>query len=414
MKRFFLIVLAVLAVASCSKDSGKGNVVEEEGYDNTRAYIEMTGNFSKLSVANSDLAFSVFAALNEYVGENETPVLLSPVSLSFALGMLNNGAANETRDALMSVLGGDCADIDEMNGFYHTLASQLTTLDKTTTLKIANSQWSIPEFELLPEYSNAVFNYFDADLYTLNFSTAVSDINNWCSDKTDGLIKDFYSDGEINDDIKTILLDALYFKGAWKDEFDKDDTYEDTFTNYDGSESTVSYMSRTLSSTGVKTAENYKAFSFSFGNGAFSLQILLPNEGVSLSDCISSLNTDEWLDWKYYSEREVLLPKFSVEYKGYLDDVLGTLGLESALDGGDYSNMSSVTFDNIVRVKQATKFSIDEEGAEAAAVTSDELWVTSPGEPQEPEMFYVTRPFLYIVKENSSNTILFIGRITKL
>ncbi|MCD8206761.1 MAG: hypothetical protein LUD72_02375 [Bacteroidales bacterium] len=86
----------------------------------------------------------------------------------------------------------------------------------------------------------------------------------------------------------------------------------------------------------------------------------------------------------------------------------------TTLDGGDYSNMSSVTFDNVVRVKQATKFSIDEEGAEATAVTDGELLVTSPGEPQESERFYVTRPFLYILKENSSNTILFIGRITKL
>ncbi len=415
MKKCVFVLLAALAVVSCSKDSGSGS---GDDSSNTRAYINMTGNFEELSVVNAELAFSVFGALNEYVGENETPVLLSPVSLSFALGMLNNGAANETRDAFISVLGGGCADIDEMNDYYQTLASQLTTLDKTTKLKIANSQWSSNSFELLPDYSDAVSNYFNADLYMLNPSTAVSDINNWCSDKTEGLINNFYSDGEITETTKTILLNALYFNGVWSSKFNKNDTHNDTFTSYDGKTAQTQYMNKTAYASCYE-AEKYSALTLFFGNKAFCMQIVLPKTDVSLSDCIASLNADEWLDWYdkgYFMDYDVLLPKFSVEYKGYLEDVLAQLGMVDAIYSGDYSNMSSDDeFSGLnLKVKQATKFSIDEEGVEAAAVTSGELLATDPGDPSETGEFHVTRPFLYLIKENSSNTILFIGRITRL
>ncbi len=411
MKKSVLMLFVLLSFFSCSNESdgGESDGFGVKGDDNPRQYINMVGNYGELSVANSDFAFDLFVALNEDVGDNGTALLLSPISASFALGMLNNGAANGARDDLMSVLSGGSADISEMNEYYRTLMFEMPTLDNTATLKIANSQWTVPSLSLLSDYSSTISCYFDAELNTLDIATAVSDINNWCGENTDGLINDFYSD--IDPDVQTILLNAIYFKGVWTNKFDKKKTGDGQFTNYNGSESTVSYMTANITALGHEE-ENYCVLSLPFGNNAFSMQILLPDNGVSLSECIRSLDTGSWLEWENseYKEFDILLPKFSVEYKSSLVSVLEGLGLASLFEGSDFSNMSSDDI-YIDEISQATIFTIDEDGVEAAAVTGSGMEGSAGYEKGE---FHVTHPFLYIIKENSTNTILFIGRVTEL
>ncbi|MCD8206722.1 MAG: serpin family protein [Bacteroidales bacterium] len=363
-----------------------------------------------MSAANADFAFKLFAAMNKTEGDNGTSLLLSPISAAFALAMLNNGAANKTREELMSLLCGDVADINEMNDYYRTLLSELPNLDKTAILKIANSQWTIPEFKLLAEYSNILSNSFNAEMNTLDFSTAVSDINDWCNRNTNGLIPKLFE--EISSEIQSILINAVYFKGVWEEKFIKRRTREGEFTNYDGSKSTASYMRAKMNAFGHK-GKGYSVLKLPFGDETFCMQILLPDEGVSLSDCIASLDTKSWLGWErgWDSEFDIMLPKFSVEYSGSLVGALRQLGLESAFDCGvsDFTNMSVAKF-FVGEIHQTSVFSINEDGAEGAAVSDCMVLGCMPRESKE---FHVTRPFLYIVRENSSNTILFIGRITK-
>ncbi len=409
-KRFLIMSLVALVFVACSDED-----VALNSSDNPRKSIDMTSSFEELSKSTSDFAFDMFSTMSETIGEGDTPLLLSPMSASFVLGMMGNGAAGTTREETMSALGWKNKDISEMNNYYHTLISELPSLDKTSTIKIANSQWTNPSYSLLSDYSQTIKDCFSAELETLNLSSAVNDINNWCKENTEGLISDFFSQGEISSATQTILLNALYFKGEWKDKFDKNKTHSGEFANYDGTTSTVSYMSGTHTTT-IYEGDSYSVLTLDFGNEAYSMQILLPNEDVSLSECVASLNTTTWLGWTTDYSRvmaydvDVLLPKFSVNYKRELTDIFENMGIKSAFNAGDFSNMSesSIALNDI---KQATVFSIDEDGAKAASATGNGSIVANPMEQRE---FHVTRPFIYTLVENSSHTILFIGRITKL
>ncbi len=407
MKKVFAL-MAVVAIVGCSKTNSN-----DESIDNTYKPIDMTSaSYKGLSSSTADFAFNLFHAVNSEIGENGENVIISPMSAAFALGMTANGATDATLDELLSVLGADEIGIDGMNDYFHTLVTELPKLDKTATLKIANSLWTKPSFTLLPTFTSALTGYFDAETNELDVSTAVSDINSWCSRNTDGLISNFYSDGDITEDTEQILLNALYFDGKWVYKFDKDNTQAGTFTNYDGSEATVSYMHNEINSR-YYAGDNYSVITLYFGNSAYYMQIVLPDEGVTVSECAESISREDWAHWAAadWAELDVKLPKFSVNYKKSLKSSLESMGLETTFGSGEFYNMSESNT-RIDDIKQETVFSIDENGAEAAAVTGEE-YATSPGWTETGE-FHVTRPFIYLVTEKSSETILFIGRVTKL
>ncbi len=413
MKKFLIILSIAAALASCSKNSG-----DDVTSDNSRKSVSMTGTFRSLAETGADLAFKLFAeacSLADDDGGAADPLVISPLSLGISLGMLADGADGQTLDDILAATGADSPN--DLNEYFQTLVTQLPALDKTTILKSANSLWTNESCPVLDSYSASLSQWYGAETKTLDYDTAVSDINSWCGDKTDGLIDDLYSEGDIDENIRLILLNALYFKGVWSDKFDPDLTADDTFHNYDGSESTVPFMHSADYNAICYECDSYAVLTTFFGNLAYRMQILLPNEGVSLDDCIDSLSYSVWDEWRSHGDSmslDVKIPKFTVKYKGSLLDALSEIGLGSLFDleTANFGNMSDTGL-CVSDIKQETYFSIDEDGAKAATVTSSEASNTDPG-PRESGEFHVDRPFLYLVYEFSSNTILFIGRVTSL
>ncbi len=406
MKKTILILAATAALAACDKDSG-----DTPTDDNPLKTIEMTESYTNLSEGNAVFAFSLLKALYETDGEEEEFTSVSPLSAAFALSMIANGASESTLDELLAMLGADENGLDDLNSYCNTLISELPGLDKTTTIKLANSLWYKPSFPILQTFVSVLDEYYEAESYEIDTENFLNDVNDWCSDKTEGLIKNFYSTEDDIEDLLVLVLNAVYFNGAWEHEFDTANTKQGDFTNYDGTISNVAFMHRKANERYYK-GSNYTAASLYFGNEAYCMQIALPNDDSTLSECIETIDREEWGKWieAYRTGIDIKFPKFSKTYKSSLKQTLTQMG-HGEIFGGNYSNLSA-TDCSFSDVRQETVFSVDEKGATASVITSGEGYETSVD--IDYEAFYVDRPFIYLVTETSSDSILIIGYVTVL
>ena len=353
--------------------------------------------------------------LAEKNGE-EPKIFLSPVSASYALSMAANGADGTTLRELTDALGFSGFSIDEINAYNQKLVKELVQQDNTTILSMANSLWMFDDFQVLDSYSEALNTNYDAEVRQQERMGAMEAINNWCSAKTNGCISDFLK--KEPDDALVMLLNALYFKGLWVSPFDKADTRTEAFTNEGGSISQVSMMRQ---ENRYQFAQNdmYAVVRLPYGNGAFGLQVLLPQEGVELSQCIAALDGTNWKmaqEAFAWEQVDVKLPKFTIkDCQNSLKEVLQAMGVQEAfLNIANFSKMAEKEL-KISSIAQSIYFSLDEEGTEAAAVTgigTDSALL--PSRPDGVYEFYVNRPFLFLLTEKSTGSVLFMGKVTKL
>ncbi len=237
-------------------------------------------------------------------------------------------------------------------------------------------------------------------------------INNWVDEKTNQKIDKIVDN--ISSDDRMFLINAIYFKGAWKAEFDKNDTEDKTFYLSDGSTKSVATM-KIENDFAVYFEQNYSAIELPYGQGNYSMVVLLPNDDSSLPELINQLNSAEWnnlmLSIGEPSGWNLELPKFKFEYENELNNELADLGLGIAFsDLADFTGINKDGNLAISRVKHKTFIEVNEEGTEAAAVTSVTMGVTSAG----PGMndFAIDHPFLFAIKEKYTNAILFLGTVS--
>jgi serpin B len=283
------------------------------------------------------------------------------------------------------------------------------TVDERVIMEIANSVWVEDRLTVKQDFINALINYFDAE--TRNFSVSdpeIKDIiNQWIEDHTNGLIKEMID--EIPADIAMILINAIYFNGKWRYKFDEKDTEEKTFYLEDGSTVDVEMMSN---ETTYKTyfGEDMVMVELPYGQGNFVMDVLLPNEGNTTADIISAMNPGNWNDWisnLYEKEIQLYMPRFKYGYKKELKDILSDMGMGIAFTGAaDFSNISEQDL-FISKVLHQTFIENNEEGTEAAAVTVVMMELTSA--PAGPFTINLNRPFVYVIRETSTNTIVFMG-----
>ena len=414
-KKLFLGMAALSLLAACQNDDlpGGGNEYEP---------IVMTKTETELASQGADFAFRFFRAVDKSLQENgglpqeerDEPLFVSPLSASFALSMLANGADGETLQELTDALGFSGYSMEEVNAYYKKLAEELPKQDKQSRLALANSLWLDAQFDALATYKGVLTDNYDAEVRQVDMATAVDDINNWCSQKTNGLIPKILKENEAG--LSMLLLNALYFKGEWDEPFDEEDTREDVFTNADGTESRAAFMNK---EDWLRYVQNdlFGMVSLPYGNGAFSLQVLLPHEGVALADCMEALNGDAWADLLNelsFMEVDLKLPKLKTDR--ILDDLrpaLEAMGVKKAFaEGTDFSKLSGQSL-FISLVRQAVSFNMDEKGTEAAAVTA--VGGVSAAPPPSPVIdFHVQRPFLLVLTEKSTGCVLFIGKVVKM
>ena len=413
MKKIMFVCAAALGMlAACQSDDGTNNKVPKEYQP-----IELTEVQTRMASESTDFAFRFFRVANEVLGkepQNRDKLILSPLSASYALSMLANGTGGTTLTELTDALGFSGFTLDEINTYNRKLVKELGQQDNTTILSTANSLWMLDDFQVLDSYRATLTQAYDAEVRREERDKAKDAINAWCSDKTNGCIPEFLKDdpsGEV------MLLNALYFKGIWTDPFREESTRTEQFTNEDGSHSKVDMMNREDS---YRFAQNdlCAIVRLPYGNGAFALQVVLPQEGVELAQCIEALDGASWkalqesMTWE---DVNLKLPKFAIEdYRNSLMDVLKAMGVHEAFSNlADFSKLAERAL-AVSAVDQSIYFKLDEEGTEAAAVTGVIASTDIGPNPNGVYEFHVDRPFLFLLTEKSTGSILFMGKVTRL
>jgi serpin B len=368
----------------------------------------------KVVSANNAFGFNLFSKINDATPESEN-IILSPLSASMALGMTMNGANGATRTAMENTLEVDGLTVEEINESYKMLVGALTTVDPKVTIEIPNSIWYKNSFTILEDFIKVNQDYFNAEVSPLDFydPSSVDIINNWVAESTHDKIKTILD--AIDADAVMFLINAVYFNGTWKFEFDEQFTEPATFYLSDGTTKQVEMMKQeaTLS---YFSNELFEAIDLYYGSGNFSMLVMLPKVTFTPDDVILQMNEENWNSWmNSFSEAniQVSLPKFKLEYEKRLEAALIEMGMGPAFDpySADFSKINPDYPLFIGMVKQKTFIDVNEEGTEAAAVTIVGMYITSIGEPDMPYLFQVNRPFLFAIKEKDTGAILFLGKV---
>ncbi len=349
--------------------------------------------------------------------EKDKNVFISPLSVSVALGMTYNGASGTTQDTMQKALELSGLTLEEVNKSYKSLLELLSGLDPKVQFEIANSIWYRQGLSFEKEFINLNKTYFDALVKALDFASpnAPSTINRWVDESTKGKIKEIVRP-PISPQMVMFLINAIYFKGIWTYQFDKDKTTDEDFFSPDGSKKPCKMMTQEGEFRYFENSE-FQAIDLPYGDGDFSMAIFLPRVQKNLDSLVAQLSQQNWDKWiSGFAKRKgtLQLPRFTLEYELKLNDALKALGMGIAFDPlrADFTKLYKGTERAFIsEVKHKTFVEVNEEGTEAAAVTSVGIALTSV----EPSGFWmrVDRPFLFAIRENQSKALVFIGKMVE-
>ncbi len=376
--------------------------------------VNLTEKQKQLINTSNAFGFEFFKKVNGISG-SDANMMVSPLSVSMALGMTRNGAAGSTLEAMTNTLGFAGMSDTEINESYKYIIEIFAGLDPKVKLQIANSIWYHNTFSVEQPFVLANQQYFNASVTPLDFSgpTAVNTINNWVNEKTNKLIPKIID--QIPGEAVMYLVNAVYFKGLWRFQFDKAKTLQKPFYLSDGTEVQAPAMSQ-HETLPYFNGSGFEAIELPYNQGNFTMTVILPEAGKNVNDIIPLLSQENWNSWSaLFLNRDVQLqlPKFKYEYEEkQMKPILSDMGMGVAFDpnNADFTRINSDGGLYISRVLHKTYIATDEEGTEAAAVTAVEVGVTSVG-PDQPYYFTIDRPFIYFIQEKSTGTILFIGTV---
>jgi serine protease inhibitor len=411
------LTLAVGMLAGCFTqpaqpvESGQNNSSDPNSLTPAHS-INQSKNSAEVIKGNTAFAFRLFQELNQE--DQEDNIFISPLSISTALAMTYQGAGSTTKEAMAKALGYSGIEDKKINDSYQNLIPYLSQLDDKVKLSISNSVWVKEGEEIQPAFLQANQEIFRAFVKTLDFeqAQAADEINRWISEATNKKIEKMI-DSPIAPDIIMYLINAIYFKGDWAQQFDAQNTFESKFQLENGNTDKVMMMSR-KGKVEYGQGEDYQVVRLPYGKGKAAMYCVLPSKGMSLSDFIASLDADRWQAIKesIVERDEVLLqlPRFKLEYGiKNLNQSLTSLGMgEAFTDNADFSGIRQNVC--ISRVLHKAIIEVNEEGSEAAAATAVEMMVTAVAEPLA---FIADRPFLFLIAEEETGTILFMGKFYK-
>ena len=365
--------------------------------------IELAEGEQQLIESNNDFAFNLFRK-----ARGEKSKILSPLSITFALGMLNNAADGQTLKEINETLGFGEAGADGINAFCQKMLKESNDLDAKTKALIANTIF-VNEglgYRLQEGFIDKANTYYNAEPQSRDFADGetMDVINQWANEHTMGMIPKVLDEDSFDPNVVSYLLNALYFKGMWSDPFDKDLTQNESF----GGGEEVPMMHKM--GTDFQYTENdlYQAIRLPYGNGAYKMDIFLPREDKTVGEVLETLNGSNWQFKGVWEEVDLKLPRFETETFQPLVDTMKDLGMPSAFTLAAEFPWFCNTPVYISNMFQSAKIKLDEEGTEAAAVTVIEVGECAM--PDEPKRFHANHPFLYIISEQSTGAIFFIGQ----
>ncbi len=402
----FAAALTVLLAFSCGNGNADSNNEPESKQTDS---ISIDSN-----MVNSINDFSIACFKQTIESAKEENVFISPLSMSIALGMTWNGARGNTATEMRNVLGYGDLSPDTINESYRNLIESLPKIDPGVILEIANSIWIKQGYQILQSFLNINSEYFHASVRELDFSknAAVDTINGWVAKSTHDKIKTIIS-APIDPLVRMYLINAVYFKGTWTHKFDTASTQKAPFHITPEKDTTCDLMYQSGDFPYLEN-DDFQAVDLPYGNEDYSMAVLLPVEGQTPDSLLAKLNPESWNSWvKGFHEREVILylPRFKLSYETIMNKVLIGMGMALAFDNhdADFKGMEPKGELFINRVIHKTFVQVDEKGTEAAAVTGVEMALKAAI--QRPPQIRVDRPFLFVIHEKTSGTILFMGKI---
>ena len=437
MKKYLVLFSAVVlssAMLSCSSSSA----TEEEDLGESKKIVNMLSKQQPIQLTaeqkvfandNNQFTLNFLKTVNE-VDQSGKSFIYSPLSITYVLGMVNDAAIGDTEKELEQTLGFHKGGIKAVNDYCKKLIDGLPKADNKVTLDIANAIFLNKDYALKQQFQQDMQNYYDAKAEALDFSSpqTLEHINGWCNDKTKGMIPKILD--EVNPDMVSYLLNAIYFKADWASKFDSKNTKDETFTTKTGS-TTLPMMHQNVLISYLKT-NTYSAVILPYGNSLWNMTVMLPEEGATTDDIIkevaqsSVLNNRGWCgtgsDVFQGYEVDLKLPRFEtasdtdeLDVKNGLVGLMQKMGIKLAFDS-DFAEIHNMCEDRnlyISMMRQKAKIKVNEEGSEAAAVTVGGMGVTSVGPVEYPKAtFHANRPFVYAISEASSGVILFVGKFT--
>jgi len=409
MKNSLIILFSLVTITgfiSCSKE----NTGQQP--DLTPKALELTVKGPEVIAYGNEFGVELFTKVAQEENKN---LMLSPLSASTALTMLLNGCDGDTYDQISEMLNyPDNMTMSEINEVYRSLVAQLLVVDPKVKLALANAIFYRQGFSVKNPFLNIMSTDFDAEIAGLDFSlpSALTTINKWASDNTNGKVPKVLD--EISGDAVMFLMNALYFKGDWSYQFDKGLTSNRTFYTDGSSSVEVSTMKGDVGSK-VTSGSNYMAVELPYGCTNFTMVVVVP--GGTLSDFITSLTAEKWNtitsafdDQEKFGELTVYMPKYKFSYEKQLNDQLQSMGMLDAFIPG-LANLSGISDASIYVdfVKQNTFVEVDEKGTEAAAVTT--IGIVETSFPPQPQEFVIDKPFVFAIRERTTNALLFIGQV---
>ena len=366
---------------------------------------------SKVVAANTKFGFKLYKEILKQ--DSNKNVFVSPTSVAIALSMTYNGASGETQQAMAKALELQGITLPTVNQANNALKASLETADPEVQLSIANSLWAKQGVTFKPDFMERNRQFYGAKVTELDFANAEATrtINNWVKENTRGKIDQVVD--QLKPDDVLFLINAIYFKGNWTKKFDQNQTAERPFYLSNGTQKQHPMMSQSGKYRYYEN-ETFQAVSLPYGKGRLSLYVFLPRENNSLDAFQQQLAVENWQQWmNQFRMRNgsIQLPRFKFDYDIQLNNALKVLGMESAFsDGADFSNMTSASV-AINEVKHKTFVEVNEEGTEAAAVTSVGVALTSAQMPEEAFQMVVNRPFFCAIRDNQTGTVLFMGSL---
>lgn len=365
---------------------------------------------NKLVTANNKFAFKLYS---ELLKDKKDTIFVSPSSVIFCLSMLYNGANGKTQEDIQKALELSGFTLDELNTLNNKLMRQIMNADASVKMDIANSLWGAKGIEFDKTFTKNMSDFYNADISVFEATKDPAKmVNEWVSNATQKKITKIVD--TLSPDTLLLLINAIYFKGTWTNKFDKTLTKDMPFK---GATKTKDMpMMSNYDDYRYFNKDGIQAIELPYGKADIAMYVFIPGEGQGIDDLHKKLSVDNWTAWmSNFSKRKgkITMPKFKTEYETSLNTALTNLGMGSSFeDAADFKKFFSKEIPaKVSEVKHKTFVEINEEGTEAAAVTSAQVVATAIQFPEEPFEMNVDSPFFYAIREKSTGTILFMGSV---
>ena len=366
---------------------------------------------------NTAFALDLYEKIRETKGNH----FFSPYSISTALAMTYGGARNKTEKQMADVLHFSL-DQSKLHPTFFELQAYFQKIQEESEfrLNIANALWLEKSYDLLSEFLKLNQKYYEANLFNVDFikdpEGSRLKINDWVEQKTEEKIKDLLGKGIIDALTRLILTNTIYFKAEWTRKFEPHKTKEKDFWMTEGTKTKVKMMTQ-KSFFGYRESKDLQVLEMSYKGGNLSMVVLLPKKIDGLSELETQLNPQslkEWTSNLSITHIEVYIPRFTTTRSSNLKKILESLGMIDAFsDSADFSGMEPKKELKISDVVHKAFIDVDEAGTEAAAATAVVMGVKSALPPRDLPQFIADHPFLYLIRDKQTGTILFMGRLTE-